>query len=145
MRVTALQCRGLPTEHAAVWRRAAASLRGGDSRRRECCCSSAAASRRRRVCCLASWERVTDASSGRDYYWNKSTGETSWEVPDSAADGPDTAHASNEELLELFLEYILTPAAKFDYPMPSADFMVRGARLEPRCSSGLSSFLSGTG
>jgi hypothetical protein len=134
MRATALQCRGLPTEHAAVWRRVAAGDWGGGSRPRVRCCTSAASLRRRRVFCLATtWERVTDASSGRDYYWNKSTGETSWEMPDSAPGAPGTAtHASNEALLELFLEYILTPAAKFDYPMPGAAFMVRCARLRPR-------------
>ena len=136
MRATAVQCCGLPAEHAATTCRRAAAYNFFSLDHKRVLCSAGAASLRRRVCCLA-WTRVTDASSGRDYFWNKSTGETAWEVPVSAPNAAATAgHASNEALLELFLEYILTPAAKFDYPMPSASFMVRltRLRLQPLCS-----------
>lgn len=73
------------------------------------------------------WQRVNDAASGRDYFWNPATGVTAWELPDeattaTAVPAPDDG-LSNAELETLFMDYILTPEAKFDYPSPSAAFM----------------------
>jgi hypothetical protein len=84
------------------------------------------ASRRLRGAPLAAWQRVRDAQTERDYFWNTETNETAWELPAQAAAEPAACEGlSNEELDTLFVDYILTPAAKFDYPSPSAAFMVR--------------------
>ena len=77
-----------------------------------------------------------DAASGRDYFWDAASGETAWELPGAApgaavdvvpaasATDADAAGLSNEALLVLFTDYILTPKARFDYPSPSSEFMV---------------------
>ena len=75
---------------------------------------------------LAAWQRVRDAQTEREYYWNTETNETAWDLPAQAPPEPAAAEGlSNEELDTLFVDYIQTPAAKFDYPSPSAAFMVR--------------------
>jgi hypothetical protein len=79
----------------------------------------------------AAWQRLHDGASGRDYFWNTETQQTAWELPAGAGVGDDTeapAGPSNAQLCVLFLDYILTPQALFDYPSPSAEFMVRCPR-----------------
>ena len=36
----------------------------------------------------AGWEALADPSTGKTYYWNEDTGETSWDRPMAAAEGP---------------------------------------------------------
>merc|ERR1719321_32201 len=43
------------------------------------------------------WESATDPSSGKMYYFNRATGETTWTVPTSSSAGGD---ASGERLPE---------------------------------------------
>ena len=75
----------------------------------------------------SAWQCVRDPQTERDYWWNTATNETAWEKPAEAAPQPLSAEAdaglSNEALDTLFIDYILTPQAKFDYPSPSAAFM----------------------
>lgn len=68
-----------------------------------------------------------DAASGKFYFWNTETQATAWELPAEQAEAapaaaPATAAAvalddaalSNDDLVQLFVDYILTPQAKFD-------------------------------
>jgi hypothetical protein len=68
---------------------------------------------------------VRDAETQRDYYWHTVTNQTAWELPAEAA--TVEPGLTNEALDTLFVDYILTPQAKFDYPAPSAAFMVRSS------------------
>ena len=40
------------------------------------------------------WEQVTDAGSGKPYYWHPSTGETRWELPQGTAAASSSGQAS---------------------------------------------------
>jgi hypothetical protein len=72
----------------------------------------------------AAWQRVHDAVSGKDYFWDTVTGQTAWELPgNAAADAPAAVAAAapqpaaaagltNEALETLFLDYILTPGVR---------------------------------
>ena len=69
-------------------------------------------------------DQVVDPASNKAYWWDTDTNETRWEAPpDAAAPAPPPPGLGNEALLEVFLAYLLSPAAKFDYPAPSGAFM----------------------
>ena len=80
----------------------------------------------RRSVSRTAWQEARDVASGQTYYWHPETRETRWAAPPPApsasADAPPSGE-SNEALLVLFLDYILTPQEKFDYPAPSAPFL----------------------
>jgi WW domain len=113
--------------HTASVQPSAAQLarRAASARRRDSLLSS-----RRCSVSLSAWQEARDAASGQTYYWHSETRETRWHAPHpapsaspSASPGAQPSGESNEALLQLFLDYILTPQAKFDYPAPSAPFL----------------------
>ena len=96
---------------------------------------------------------MLDAASGQPYWWNTETGKTSWQAPEqpaAAASDPPSSSARGSDsgagggldnrALELMLSrYLLSPAAKFDYPAPSAafiDLIEEHRRAAARGSSG---------
>ena len=103
-------CGALPS-NTQLARRAAAARRSGD-----------AASSRSRLSSTRSWREARDAN-GTPYYWHAETLETRWEAPPTNLDALPPHGESNEALLTLFVDYVQTPAARFDYPAPSAPFL----------------------
>jgi hypothetical protein len=67
------------------------------------------------------WREACDVD-GKAYWWHSETRETSWTAPSEAEDSA-VSTTSNEALEVLFTDYLLTPAAKFDYPSPSTPFL----------------------
>ena len=68
---------------------------------------------RARLACRAAWEAVTDAASGKRYYWNRATNETAWSLPAEpvpAAPAAPAASVAGVSFAELETVLLATPA-----------------------------------